>query len=135
MKIYFFSKRRKKYLRKRSKRVLSEKKRFQLYKRFQNIQHNLPNLEKRKREVVDKFQDFKKVKAPPVFSFIKSPNPVSKFISLLRENFDKKKKVFVILSEVTEIDYDALVVLLSIMVRFKSQKIGFNGDFPLDKGS
>ncbi len=33
---------------------------------------------------------------------------------------------------VIEIDYDAIVILLSIMVRFKAQKIDFNGDMPLN---
>ncbi|HEX8268872.1 MAG TPA: hypothetical protein VF581_03180, partial [Flavobacterium sp.] len=44
--------------------------------------------------------------------------------------YAKKKKVFVILKDVSYIGYDALIVLLSILIRFKASKIDFNGDFP-----
>ena len=74
-----------------------------------------------------------KVKAPEVLSFVRNPEEVSKFISQLRECFDKKKPVWVMLKYVKEIDYDGITVLLSVMVRFKAKRIQFNGDFPLDK--
>jgi hypothetical protein len=47
-------------------------------------------------------------------------------------NFEKRQQVWVVLREVKDMDYDAIVVLLSAMVRFKSQGITFNGDFPRD---
>lgn len=74
-----------------------------------------------------------KVKAPDVLSFIRNPEEVVGFISQLRDCFDRKKPVWVVLKHVKEIDYDAITVLLSVMVRFKSMKIQFNGDFPLVK--
>ena len=74
-----------------------------------------------------------KVKAPDVLSFVRNPEEVCKFIAQLRECFDKKKPVWVVLKHVREIDYDGITVLLSVMVRFKSMHIEFNGDFPLDK--
>ena len=55
------------------------------------------------------------------------------FINKLREKFYSQKAVFVILENVEVIEYDAIVVLLSIIIRFKSQKIQFNGDFPKDE--
>lgn len=74
-----------------------------------------------------------KVEAPDVLSFVRNPEEVCKFIAQLRECFDKKKPVWVVLKHVREIDYDGITVLLSVMVRFKSKHIEFNGDFPLDK--
>ena len=40
--------------------------------------------------------------------------------------------VFVYLRDVERIGYDAIVVLLSIMIRYKAKKIKFAGDFPND---
>lgn len=73
-----------------------------------------------------------KVKAPEVLSFVRNPEEVCQFIAQLRECFDKRKPVWVVLKHVTEIDYDGITVLLSVMVRFKSMQIEFNGDLPLD---
>lgn len=86
-----------------------------------------------KRRFEDKYKDFRKIKAPENFTLIGNPEEVIEFISDLKISFDKKQKVFVVLNDIKKIDYDAIVVLLSIMVRFKSQKIDFNGDFPADK--
>lgn len=83
-----------------------------------------------KRAFIDRFKDYKRVKAPDVLSFIENPTGVVEFISILKQQFDDKKKVFVVLKNVRSISYDAIVVLLSIMVRFKANKISFNGDFP-----
>jgi len=79
-----------------------------------------------------KFWDYKKVRAPQCFSFIKNPKEVSKFIQRLKKHFVRKEKVFVVLEDVHEVGYGAIVVLLSIMVKFKAQGIKFNGNFPAD---
>lgn len=73
------------------------------------------------------------VKAPELLSFVRNPEGVCYFISQLRDCFDKRKPVWVVLQHVKDIDYDGITVLLSVMVRFKSKRIEFNGDFPLDK--
>ncbi len=73
-----------------------------------------------------------KVKAPDVLSFVRNPEEVCKFIAELRACFDKRKPVWVILKHVRELDYDGITVLLSVMVRFKSKRIEFNGDYPTD---
>jgi hypothetical protein len=44
--------------------------------------------------------------------------------------YDSGKKVYVALENVIEIDHGAIVVLLSIMVKFKSKRIDFNGNMP-----
>lgn len=83
-----------------------------------------------KRKFKEPYKDYKRVHAPENFSFIDNSAGVVEFISKLKNHFDEKKKVFVILKDVKTISYDAIVVLLSIMVRFKATKIDFNGDFP-----
>ncbi|MBU8921512.1 MAG: hypothetical protein KOO63_06810 [Bacteroidales bacterium] len=80
--------------------------------------------------VLDPFSGYVKIKAPDVFSFIKEPEKVSGFIGKLKNQFKQNKKVFVVLRDVEIIDYSAIVVLLSIMVRFKAKNLQFNGDFP-----
>lgn len=37
------------------------------------------------------------------------------------------------LSSVKEISNDAILILLSNMIQFKSHRIDFNGDFPINK--
>ncbi len=132
MKRYFFTLRYKLNVQRRSRTSLLARRRFNNYLKERNKTRNLPNKEKLQRRFASKFKDFKKVKAPPNLSLIKNPEAVIGFIKLLKANFLAKKKVYVILKDVTNIDYDAIVVLLSIMIRFKSQKIEFNGDFPDD---
>lgn len=72
------------------------------------------------------------VEAPSIFAFIENTEEVVQFIHNIEELYQKKKKVFVELKEVDKIDYGAIVTLLSIMVRFKSNNISFNGSFPRD---
>lgn len=76
-----------------------------------------------------------KVIAPDIFSFIKNTDKVIKFIGDLKKLYDSRQKTYVVLENIKEVDYSAIVVLLSIMVKFKAQKISFNGNFPLDKES
>lgn len=72
------------------------------------------------------------IKAPIIFSFINNTEEVIRFIQSLEYSYESKKKVYVDLLKVTEIDYSAIVVLLSIMVKFKASDIQFNGNFPQD---
>jgi hypothetical protein len=108
---------------------------FKKQKRLRNKGEQGLNEEKRKykRAFEDKFADYNKIKAPENFTLIGNPEPVIDFVTKLQNCFDNKQKVFVVLRNVKKIDYDAIVVLLSTMVRFKSKRIGFNGDFPSDK--
>lgn len=85
-----------------------------------------------KRKYEDPFKNFSKIHAPENLSFIKNPIDDVEFISNLEIHFNKKKKVFVVLKYLTSITYDTIVVLLSIMVKFKAHKIDFNGDYPLN---
>lgn len=83
-----------------------------------------------KRKYQDPYKDYIKVYAPSVLSFIENPVGVVEFISKLKTLYDEKKKVFVVLKDVHTITYDAIVVLLSLMVKFKANRVKFDGDFP-----
>lgn len=72
----------------------------------------------------------REIVAPKHFSLVNNPNETLIFISELKEAFKKKEKIFVSLWEVDIIEDDAIVILLSIMVRFKSLGIRFNGNLP-----
>ena len=75
------------------------------------------------------------VKAPSQMSFVKNTERVINFINKLRSRFWAKQRTFVDLSEVKDLEHDAIVVLLSIMIRFKSNNVEFNGNFPLDRAT
>ena len=80
-----------------------------------------------------KYKNYAKIKAPSHLSMIDDPERTLHFINKLRDKFYLEKSVFVILESVEFIDYDAIVVLLSIMIRFKSKNIQFNGDYPKNR--
>lgn len=120
------------YQRKRTRKALKDKVLFNLYLRNKN--KNLIGVKKNDNtSIYYKNKKYLKIKAPDILSFITQPESVIRFINKLKSAYDKNEKVFVILQHVKEIDYDAIIVLLSIMVRFKSKKISFNGDLPNDK--
>ncbi len=77
--------------------------------------------------------NFVKIRPPKNFSFVANSNEVIGFINKVFECFLKRQKLFIRFREVEHIEYDALVVLLSILVRFSSHNIQFNGDFPVKR--
>lgn len=85
-----------------------------------NIRHNFKQ----------QFADYKWIKAPQIFSLTQNPEDSLAFIAQLESCFEKKKKVFVNLENVETIAHGAIVVLLSVLVKFKANKIDFNGNFP-----
>lgn len=135
MKIYFKKSYYKNYLQNRQRKELRNRRRFKKYRIALHIKNNLTEVERHDRLIIDKYSRFKKVSAPEILSIIINPEGVIKFIGKLREYFLSKTKVFVQLLHVSKIEYNAIVVLLSIMIRFKSQKIEFNGDLPYDENA
>lgn len=73
---------------------------------------------------------YKHIRAPKCLSMIENPEGTLEFISLLEHSLHKREKVFVVLKDVDKIANGAIIVLLSIMIKFKKQKVGFNGDHP-----
>lgn len=81
----------------------------------------------------NRFPGYQIVIPPEEFSFIKNTEGVVEFINELMSCFAKKQKVFVMLHRVKTLTHDAIVVLLSIMVKFKEAGIDFNGDKPMNR--
>lgn len=91
----------------------------------------LNKLEKLKQHSLNiKHKDYVKIKAPSNFSFIENTEEVSLFIKKLNRQYEGKKKVYILLDGVEKVSYGAIVVLLSIMIKFKTSNIDFNGNFP-----
>ncbi len=75
---------------------------------------------------------YKSVTAPTTFCIKENTEDVIKFVNRLNERLSRRIPTFINLSKVTEISYDAIVVLLSIISQFKRLRIPFNGNFPDD---
>lgn len=86
--------------------------------------------QRKAKKVNDYFRDYKKIKAPEIFSFIENTEGTLGFIKSLECALNTKRKVFVNLKKVKSIAHGAIVVLLSIMTKFKLSKVDFNGNFP-----
>lgn len=101
------------------------------WKRNKNRSKNGRNKEQRINDRFrDKFKGYKWVKAPTVFSMTENTEQTLEFISELEAYLDRREKVFVNLEDVEVIAQGAIVVLLSIMMKFKEKRIDFNGNFP-----
>ncbi len=116
------------------------KKMWLLNIRFRKIRKkkNKSRLGKSKQQIADErvyesFRNYTKVKAPRNFSLITNTEESLAFISKLEKCLVVKKKTFVNLANTIEIAHGAIVVLLSIMIKFKSRHIDFNGNFPKNK--
>ena len=80
------------------------------------------------------FPDYKHAWAPSCFSLVENESQTLDFLSKLKSLLENKRKVLVHLEFVTRMTTDAIVVLLSSMVRFKSLHIDFNGTHPMNQG-
>ncbi len=119
-----------------SKSSFISKLRFKDYKaRANRAKYQKAIIAKKSRDgrKVSRKKSYVYVTAPEIFSIIKNPVGVLRFIQELDDLHIKGRRVFVILREVKEVTYDTIVVLLSIMFSFKSSKIDFNGDFPREE--
>lgn len=83
----------------------------------------------------NRFKDYSKIKAPSNFSLIENTEESLKFIAKIEKCLKNRSKVFVNLTDVETIAHGAIVVLLSIMTKFKYNHIDFNGNFPKNKNA
>lgn len=81
---------------------------------------------------LERFRNFEHIKAPAFFSLINNTEEMLRFIASLNRAFEKHKKVFVKLHRLKHMTDDAVVLLLSNVLEFKSAKIDFNGSRPYD---
>jgi hypothetical protein len=86
--------------------------------------------DKHERTLRQQYKDYRRVVAPDIFTLLRNTDATISFINTLKGCLNSKQKVFVMLRQIKEIDYDAIVVLVSALVRFKAMNIRFNGDFP-----
>lgn len=69
-------------------------------------------------------------RAPADFSLLQNKEAVFRFINIVDGLYKKEREVFIDLKSVHSIDYPAILVLLSVMARFRDKKIRFNGNYP-----
>ena len=112
------------------RKIISQKKKIALRKKMQGIPSGIIG---KYNNLKYTYFDYVKIQAPQIFSLIKNEEEVLGFIRQIRSCFEHKRKVFVMLSSVKEISNDAILILLSNMIQFKSHRIDFNGDFPINK--
>ena len=133
MKKYFTSAEYKFRIERRKIRAEKENKRSKRKKKEKNREEaGLSALEKKSKRSIKSHRagGFATINVPKNFSFIKNPEEIIEFINNLESRLRKRQKVYINLFDVEEISYGAIVLLLSIMVRFKAKNIDFNGNFP-----
>lgn len=79
--------------------------------------------ERQKYILENRFKDYSKIKAPSNFSLIENTEESLKFIAKIEKCLKNRSKVFVNLTDVETIAHGAIVVLLSIMTKFKYNHI------------
>jgi hypothetical protein len=84
----------------------------------------------KKVEFKRQLSQYKHIKAPVYFSLAHNTEETLKFIEKIETCFKNRQRVFVDLSKVEKLANGAIVVLLSILVNFKTHGIDFNGNFP-----
>jgi hypothetical protein len=92
-----------------------------------------PNERKVNSELRTTFKGYSRVPAPRVFSLVENTVDTIGFIDELELNIQNRKNTLVRLNNIHSLDTGAVIVLLSVMLRFKYENINFNGDFPRDR--
>ncbi|MCC5836003.1 MAG: hypothetical protein JJU20_14850 [Opitutales bacterium] len=132
MKKYYSTQRFKEWNQKNSQSRFCRHLEFRRKKRHRNRVRNHLTYDQRSSESsngVDRNR-MRTVYAPVNFDFMANTDEVSSFIETLNKYLEQRKPVFVELRQVQRVSYDALTVLLSVVVRFKAKKIRFNGSMP-----
>ena len=116
------------------RKIKSKAKKKTLNRFYASISADNRSIHRRHKFQIEK-QEFTTVLAPDNFSFVNNTLEIVQFIDTLSKLFDQRKRVFIDMKNVSNLSFDALVVLLSIMVNFKTHRIGFNGNFPKSKAA
>lgn len=127
---------RKRILLNHARKMAKLKKRFRDIRRRKNKARNGKNKAQQITERINRqFEGYKKIVAPAIFSLTENTEETLQFIANLEDCLEAKKKVFVNLTKVERIAQGAIVVLLSIMIKYKSAHVDFNGNFPKEKNA
>lgn len=79
------------------------------------------------------FPGYRHVKAPREFSLVDNEIKTLEFLQELKVCLDSRQKTLVRLDDVKILSTDAILVLLSNMVHFQVENVGFNGTKPTDQ--
>ena len=135
MKKYWHDPSYKRFHRKRSIRSLKRQIRFKNYRRIEN--QKKIGVSKYQREIRSQANKLSRrvaiVQAPETMCFLKMPDEMSAFIAKLKTHEQKKRSVYVDLSEVQVLELNAVTVLLSVMVQFKASRVKFSGNLPFNQ--
>ena len=115
------SKKYKRYHKRHTRRQFEASLRYRNYKRAKNFDNGLLSYpEKIERSRLNQIKkDYTIITAPNNFSFIENTEEMNIFIQKVSTQFEKKNRTFIDLKNVTHVAYNAMVVLLSIMIQFK----------------
>ena len=117
--------------RKSKKKIIAKRKSLLGISKNERIEMNKRLQEKR--DFIRQYTSYKHVHAPTVLSMTENVEESVRFISTLEKLLSAKKKVFVEMSHVKKIASGAIIVLLSIMIKFKEENIPFNGSKPFNR--
>lgn len=121
-------------VRSKQKRAEISKRRFKNLTRLRNLSKQGFNIEVKQYKTGGYPKKLryrlKDIRAPRVFSMLRNTAEMCLFISNIQDQYRNKKGVFISMEHVESIDHDAIVVLLSVMIKFQEDSINFNGSFP-----
>ncbi len=132
MKRLFQTKKYKNYSRKVARKALKKRQRRISFLKKKNRSFEHKN--SKERSDIKKYASYEHVPAPNPLSFTKNTELVIAFLNKLEELLLRRRKVFVELKHVSSVDYGAIAVLLSVMIKFQANRVKFDGDFPHDSG-
>ena len=138
MKKYWHGENYKRFHKKRSERSWKKKLRFKNYRKTENqkklfVSKKQRAIEHSIRSQASKFSPTAEiVHAPQTMCFLLKPEEMTSFIDKLESCEQRRIPVYVDLSAVERLKLNAITVLLSVMVRFKSSKVKFTGNLPIN---
>lgn len=95
------------------------------------IKYNNPNF-RFEYKLRQQFKEYSFITAPQIFSIEKNESEVIEFQHKVKACFVARKKILIRLEKVTFLSTDAILLLLTILVEYKSAGIDFNGTKPFD---
>lgn len=128
----------KKYPKTLKHKVFNRKRAF---KRFKSRQKTKSKLKYRTKEAIFYSEEIERVKGktdnyilvPEVFSIVDNPEKVIEFITEVRKYAKKGQSVFVDKSRIVKLEYDGILILLTLLVEFKEKGLIFSGSYPKNK--
>ena len=126
-KLYLTEKHKKHFVRRAKK---SLKRRLKGKRKTRNIRRSFEKKNQTYRNRIKVFPEKMWTHAPKQLCFLINTQEVIEFIEKIENSIKLKRKTFINLRGVIEIDYAAITILLSVMFRFRKKKILFDGNYP-----